>query len=270
MHVLSRARVDLLGVGFDNLSEDEVIDHILSSVDARSGGSVLTPNVDILRALTRDTELKRLAADATLVVADGVPLLWAARLAGQPLAGQVAGSSLIVTLSEAAASRGASIYLLGGAPGVAQTAGTALQAKYPGLVVAGHDCPPRGFESDPALMGAVAAAVQAAGPDIVFCGLGFPKQERVARELAQVLPSAWFVGCGAAITFAAGRIPRAPRWMQRAGLEWVHRLSREPRRLFKRYLIDDLPFALRLLLRSWRSGRLRRRRRRARRGASAT
>jgi len=250
MHVASRPRVDLLGVAFDNLSEDEVIDQILTSVAAGAGGSVLTPNIDILRAVTRDAELRRLASAATLVVADGVPLLWAARLASRPLAGQVAGSSLIFSLSEAAARRGASIFLLGGAPGVAVAAGKALRERFPGLVVAGVSCPPRGFESDPAQLSALSAEVAAAEPDIVFCGLGFPKQERVAAALAPAMPAAWFIGCGAAITFAAGDIPRAPRWMQRIGLEWVHRLSREPRRLFKRYLIDDLPFALLLLARS--------------------
>lgn len=252
MHVASRPRVDLLGVGFDNLSEDEVIEHILASVAVGRGGSVLTPNIDILRAVTRDDELRQLTSAATLVVADGVPLLWAARLAARPLAGQVAGSSLIFSLSEAAARRGASIFLLGGAPGVAVAAGKALQEKFPGLEVAGVSCPARGFESDPAQLLALSAEVEAARPNIVFCGLGFPKQERVSAALAPALPGAWFIGCGAAITFAAGHIPRAPRWMQRSGLEWVHRLSREPRRLFKRYIIDDLPFALVLMVRSAR------------------
>ncbi len=250
MHAVTRPRVDLLGVPFDNLSEDEVIDQILGSVAAGTGGSVLTQNIDILRAITRDTELRRLASAATLVVADGVPLLWAAKLTSHPLAGQVAGSSLIVSLSAAAAERGASIFLLGGAPGVAVAAGKALQESFPGLIVAGTNCPPIGFESDPAGLSALAADVQAARPDIVFCGLGFPKQERVTAVLSPALPATWFIGCGAAITFAAGQIPRAPRWMQRTGLEWLHRLSREPRRLFRRYIIDDLPFAVLLLARS--------------------
>lgn len=245
-----RPRVDLLGVAFDNLSEDEVIEHILTSVQAGVGGSVVTPNIDILRAATRDADLRRLVASASLVVADGVPLLWAARLAAHPLAGQVAGSSLIFSLSAAAARRGASIFLLGGAPGVAVAARAALQRKYPGLRVVGVSCPPPGFDSDPAAMSALAAEVQATQPDIVFCGLGFPKQERVAAALAPGMPASWFIGCGAAITFAAGQIPRAPRWMQRGGLEWVHRLAREPRRLFRRYIVDDLPFALVLLARS--------------------
>lgn len=250
MRAASRPRVELQGVPFDNLSEPEVIEHILDCVAAGTGGSVLTPNVDILRALTRDPELRQIAATASLIVADGVPLLWAARLASQPLAGQVAGSSLIFTLSAAAAQRGTSIFLLGGAPGDASAASEALQAKFAGLSVAGVSCPPWGFESDSGQLDALSAQVAAAKPDIVFCGLGFPKQERVAAVLAPGMPSAWFIGCGAAITFAAGRIPRSPRWMQRSGLEWTHRLAREPRRLFKRYIVDDLPFAVQLLARS--------------------
>ena len=113
--------------------------------------------------------------------------------------------------------------------------------------IAGADAPPPGFDRGPAELEAVRARLVQAKPDIVFVGLGFPKQERVIAALVADLPTAWFVGCGAAIPLAAGVVPRAPGWMQRAGLEWLFRLLREPRRLFRRYLVDDLPFALRLL-----------------------
>jgi N-acetylglucosaminyldiphosphoundecaprenol N-acetyl-beta-D-mannosaminyltransferase len=106
-------------------------------------------------------------------------------------------------------------------------------------------------------MEAIAAKLAQAKPDIVFVGLGFPKQERVIAALAPGLPAAWFIGCGAAIPFAAGTLTRAPHWMQRLGLEWAHRLISEPRRLFRRYLVDDLPFAARLIITS-AAGRLRR------------
>ncbi len=243
-------RVELAGVSFDNLTEAVVIERIFADIGAGAGGSVVTPNIDILRAVSRSADLKRLVSQTSLVVADGMPLLWAARLRSQPLAGQVAGSNLIFSVSAVAARRDASIFLLGGSPGVAAQAGRALQKRFPGLVVAGSSCPPMGFEQDPAELAALRSEVQAAKPDIVFCGLGFPKQERLAQDLRAVLPSAWFIGCGGALSFAAGRVPRAPRWMQRSGLEWVHRLALEPRRLFRRYIVDDLPFALLLLMRS--------------------
>ena len=162
----------------------------------------------------------------------------------------MAGASLIFSLSEAAAASGKSVYLLGGEPGVPARAAAALGRRYPGLLVAGVHSPPFGFEREPGEVEAIAARLARAKPDIVFVGLGFPKQERLIAAVAPGLPGAWFIGCGAAIPFAAGTLPRAPHWMQRLGLEWVHRLASEPRRLFRRYLTDDVPFALRLLVTS--------------------
>jgi len=179
-----------------------------------------------------------------------MPLVWASRLRGDPLPERVAGASLIFTLSAAAAASGKSVYLLGGAPGVPARAAGALARRYRGLLVAGVNSPPFGFDREPGGIEAVAARLARAKPDIVFVGLGFPKQERVIAALAPGLPAAWFIGCGAAIAFAAGTLPRAPHWMQPLSLEWIYRLISEPRRLIRRYLVHDLPFALRLLVTS--------------------
>ncbi|MGZ4618214.1 MAG: WecB/TagA/CpsF family glycosyltransferase [Frankiaceae bacterium] len=244
---MAHRRVVLLGLEIDNLAEQEVIDHIVARLQQRQGGRVATPNVDILRLTTVDEDVRRVVAGSDLVVADGVPLLWLARLARQPLRGRVSGANLIYSVSAVAARAGASIYLLGGPPGAAQRAGEELQQQYPGLRVVGTCCPGLGFESSPETLQPVVAEVAAARPDIVFCGLGFPKQERVAEALQSSLPAAWFIGCGAAIAFAAGDLPRAPQWMQRNGLEWLHRLAAEPKRLFRRYVIQDLPFFVVLL-----------------------
>lgn len=151
------------------------------------------------------------------------------------------------TLSCAAAQAGLSVYLLGGSPGVPELAGTTLARRYPGLRVAGTDAPPTGFERTADGLSAVHSRIQAARPDIVFVGLGFPKQERVIAGLTEILPRVWFVGCGAAIPFAAGTLDRAPAWMRRSGLEWLFRLAMEPRRLFRRYIVNDLPYAIQLL-----------------------
>lgn len=243
------AEVNLLGVRFDNLTEDEVVQRIIAGIAAGAGGSVVTPNVDIMRAVSRRADLHALVRSATLVVADGMPLLWAARLRAQPLVARVAGSSLIFSVSAAAARAGVSIFLLGGAPGIAARAGESLRVRFPGLQIAGSSCPPLGFDRDPAALATLQAELEAARPDIVFCGLGFPKQELLAGSMRDALPGAWFIGCGAALAFAAGQVPRAPQWMQRSGLEWVHRLLLEPRRLFRRYIMHDLPFAILLLAR---------------------
>jgi N-acetylglucosaminyldiphosphoundecaprenol N-acetyl-beta-D-mannosaminyltransferase len=211
------------------------------------GGWIVTANVDIVRATARDPDLAQLVRRADIVVADGMPIVWAARISGHALPERVTGASLVYSLSEAAARTGHSIYLLGGEPGVPEAAAAALGERYTGLRVAGTDSPPFGFERSQAKLDQVVAEVAAAAPDLVFVGLGFPKQELVISKLRQVMPNAWYIGCGAGIPLAAGTFSRAPTAMQKAGAEWLHRLALEPRRLARRYLLDDAPFALRLL-----------------------
>ena len=223
------------------------MDHVLTELAAGRGGRISTPNVDILRRTRRDPESYGHVASSSLVVADGTPLLWAAKLAGTPLPARVPGSDLIWSLSEALAGKGHSVYLLGGEPGTAQVAAGVLTDRYPGITIAGYASPAFGFDTRPSEYDAVCADVIAAKPDLVYVGLGFPKQERVIARLRNALPGTWFMGCGAAIGFVAGVHTRAPRWMQRTGLEWLHRLGREPARLMRRYLIEDAPFALRML-----------------------
>lgn len=235
--------VQLGGVAVHALTEQEAIDLIIKG----RGGWVVTPNVDILRQAAEDVEIARLVADATLVLADGMPLLWASRLKGRPLPERVAGSTLIYGLCAAAARRDQSIFLLGAAPGVAQRAATQLRCLNPDLRVVGCHCPPLGFEERPDELRTIEAALWEACPDIVIVALGTPKQERLISRLHGVMSDAWFIGAGATLSFVAGATPRAPVWLQRAGLEWLHRLCHEPRRLFWRYVVQDLPFAIRLL-----------------------
>jgi N-acetylglucosaminyldiphosphoundecaprenol N-acetyl-beta-D-mannosaminyltransferase len=240
-------RVRVAGFDFSSLTEEQVIAYIIRESLAGHGGWVATPNVDICQKSSADPVMRRLLRGATLLVPDGMPLIWAARLAGSPLPERVSGSSLIGTLSCAAAAAGLSIYLLGGSSGVPEKAALALIRRYPGLQVAGADAPRLGFEKSSAEVSAIRNRIRAAHPDIVFVGLGFPKQERLITQLAADFPRTWFVGCGAAIPFAAGTLSRAPAWMQERGLEWLYRLFKEPRRLFRRYLVDDVPYALMLL-----------------------
>lgn len=250
-----RRRTRLAGLEFDRLTEAAAVDHIMAASQRHEGGWAATPNVDICRQTRRDPALHSLVTTASLIVPDGMPLVWAARLLGHPFPERVAGGSLIFSLSEAAAQQGRSIYLIGGAPGVPQRAGDELRRRYPGLRVAGADSPPLGFDQDRLAIEAIRDRLTTAAPDIVYVGLGFPKQERLIADLAPACPRAWFIGCGAAIPYAAKTLPRPPRWMRRTGLAWLFRLMNEPRRLFRRYLVDDLPFAITLLASS-AAGRL--------------
>lgn len=252
------ARVLVGGVGFDPLTEDEVAEWVEAELAAGRGGHIVTPNVDICQAVAEDVALRELVDGAEVVVADGMPLVWASRLLGTPVPERVTGADLIWSLSDRAARCGWPVYLLGGPPGVAAAAAVELVSRHPRLRVCGVDAPPYGFDATAQGRRRARRKVVAARPRLVFVGLGFPRQDLLIGELRRELPGTWFVGCGAAIDFAAGTVSRAPRWMRQAGLEWLFRLACEPGRLARRYLVDDAPFALRLLLTSV-AARLRRR-----------
>jgi len=233
--------VELLRLGFDQLTEDETVAAVLAALRDGRGGWIATVNVDILRQYLRDSELRRALDDADLVVADGMPLVWASRVAGTPLPERVPGSSLIWTLSRAAAEADASVYLLGGTPvGVEETA-RVLADWVPGLRVAGTWSPPFGHEDDEEALCQIDQQVTEAKPDVVFIGIEFAKARRLAERLLVHNPHTWFICCGISFSFVTGDVRRAPGWMQRIGAEWLHRLAQEPRRLFRRYIVDGLP-----------------------------
>jgi N-acetylglucosaminyldiphosphoundecaprenol N-acetyl-beta-D-mannosaminyltransferase len=156
-------------------------------------------------------------------------------------------------VAERAAREGRSIYLLGGAPGVAQAAEVKLCRSSPQLTVAGRSSPVVMMPPSADDLEQIRAELARCRPDIVLVALGSPKQEHVIRALRPDFPAAWMIGVGISLSFVAGRKRRAPRWMRRAGLEWLHRLAHEPRRLGRRYLLDDVPFAFELFARAlWR------------------
>jgi N-acetylglucosaminyldiphosphoundecaprenol N-acetyl-beta-D-mannosaminyltransferase len=226
----------------------QALEAITSEARAGRGGWVVTPNLDILHKLVHDRSFAALVEPATLRLADGMPLVWASRVQGTPLPERVAGSDLIGALSGRAAAEGLGVFLLGGDPGTAEAAASELERRHAGLKIVGTHCPPYGFESDPARSAEIVRLLVAAAPAIVFVALGCPKQERLIGSLRPALPGVWFLGVGISFSFLAGRVQRAPRWMQRLGLEWVHRMAQEPGRLARRYLVVGVPFAVRLLL----------------------
>lgn len=249
-------RVSVAGAGFDLLTHAELIDNVAAAIRRAEGGTIVTPNVDICHRISKDVTSRGFLTSASFVVPDGMPLLWAARLAGRPLVERITGSDLVYSLSGAAAANGWSIYLIGGVPAAdgrpsaAALAGDRLASLYSGLDVVGCYAPAVNFNAMADDIDVLCKELIEAEPKIVFVGLGFPKQEWLIARLTPHLPDSWFIGCGAAIAYAAGELRRAPGWMQRTGLEWTFRLATEPRRLAGRYLRRDLPFAALLLARS--------------------
>jgi N-acetylglucosaminyldiphosphoundecaprenol N-acetyl-beta-D-mannosaminyltransferase len=239
--------VTLMGTSIDNLDVDEVVELVVGELRQGHGGCIVTPNVDNLRKISASPGLAGIVSRAELVVADGMPLVWASRLQGTPLKGRVNGTELVIAMAGALARAGLSMFLLGAEPGVGERAAAVLRQGAPGLDIAGTMSPGVGFESNPAELEAVVETLQRARPAFVVVALGCPKQEQLMDRLRRELPSAWFIGAGSALTIVSGTTRRAPAWMRRAGLEWLHRLRLEPRRLFRRYVLEDAPFALRLL-----------------------
>ena len=239
-------------VAFDALNLESAVEVIVDGACHSVGGWVVTPNLDIMRQLSAHPPLRRYVERATLVLADGMPVVWASHLSGNRLPERVAGSNLVERLLTESAKRGLSVLMVGGGPGVAYRAADRSRRMHPSLAIVGAITPAQNFDPNGPDAIALAERVRQAQPAIVLVGLGFPKQERLIEEFRKVHPSAWYVGCGITLAFLAGDVRRAPHWAQRIGVEWIHRLVQEPRRLAGRYLRRDLPYAFRLLTRSAR------------------
>lgn len=247
---LNNHAVDLLEMRLDAVSPQEAVGRI---IDSSGGGCVLTPNLQHLRAHRRSAAVRGAFRRCELVVPDGMPLIWASRIQGTPLPDRVAGSDLVWSLSQAAARSERSLFLLGGAPGTADDAAAELRRRFPGLGIAGTHCPPLGFERSPDAIDEIQARIAAAHPDLIYIGLPLAKQLVVMDSLRETVPRAWQIGLGISFSFVTGDVRRAPAWAQRSGLEWLFRLSQEPRRLGRRYLVEGLPFFLSLMASSARS-----------------
>lgn len=185
----------------------------------------------------RNPALRAILQTSALITPDGMPLVWVGRLKGAAEMGRVYGPDLMLETCRQAAGTGVRHYLYGGATGVPERLADGLLARFPGLVVAGGHSPPFRELSD-AELDEDAARLDAAGADLVWLGLGTPRQERRAAQLARRVRARVLVTVGAAFDFHTGRVRQAPRLLQKTGLEWAYRLSLEPRRLWRRYLTN--------------------------------
>ena len=240
-------QVNIIETWIDDLDMAGVLAQLERLIAHGAPKQVITANVDQLVMKRREAEIERIFRNAALVVADGVPLLWAARFLKTPLSERINGTDLLEKTCELSAQRNFSVFLLGGSEGVAANAAGNLQKLFPGLIVSGTYSPYYGFENDADENKKIVALLNEKKIDILFTSLGFPKGIKwIDRHLpACGVPLA--IEVGASFVFVAGKIKRAPRWMQENGLEWLWRLIHEPRRLCKRYLLDDLPFFYYLL-----------------------
>lgn len=237
---MQMSKVPFLNTRIDNLTMAEALDHIDMMVGTRKPASVIPVNVDVITKIEKDNELRKIVDTADLVLADGKPLIWISKLLREPIKEKISGSDLVPKVCDRAAKRGYSVFLLGGEKQVAEEAGKRLERQFPGLRLKGVYSPPVGFEKDYAELASIDRLISAAQPDILVICMGCPKQEKWMAEHFRICGAIVSICAGATVDFLAGRKKRAPRWMSNCGLEWLYRFLQEPRRLFKRYFVDDL------------------------------
>jgi N-acetylglucosaminyldiphosphoundecaprenol N-acetyl-beta-D-mannosaminyltransferase len=250
-------RIRLFGIHIDRVTPSAAVDRVVGfATGPRRGEFVVTPNLDHIVLLKEHAALRAAYAAASLVVADGWPLVAASRLFDEaPLPERVAGSDLVPAVFERASSeRPLSVYLLGAAPGVAEQARERIEQRWPACHVVGTRSPPLGFEHDPVENDTILQHIEAVGPDVLVVGLGAPKQELWVHTHRGRLAAGVAICAGATIDFLAGHKPRAPRWMGQVGVEWLHRLATEPQRLAPRYARNGVQLPV-LLLQEWRRRR---------------
>lgn len=228
-----------MNIEIDNLTMKETLKAINKLIRENQNAYVVTPNVDHLVQLDKDKELQDAYANASLILADGKPLLWIARWYHTPIKEKISGSDLFPLLCKMAAYKGYKMFFLGAAEGVAVKAAENLSKKYQGLQVAGTYSPPFGFDKNEAEVEKIVKIIKEANPEILIVGLGCPKQEKFMYHYCKKLNVPISLGLGACFDFEAGKIKRAPRWMSNHGLEWLFRITQDPKRMTKRYLIDD-------------------------------
>lgn len=213
----------ILGVPVHDLTYADTLTAIAALIASREPHQLCTVNPEFVMAAQRDAEFRAILSRATLNLPDGVGLLWAARLRGHRLRQRVAGSTLVAMLAEQAAQHGWRLYFLGAGPGVAALAAEKLTAQYPGLTVITDPADPTPTEAP-----AILARIHAARPDVLLVAYGAPKQDKWIAAYGPQASVPVMMGVGGSFDFIAGTAQRAPRWLQRLGLEWLHRLWNEP------------------------------------------
>jgi N-acetylglucosaminyldiphosphoundecaprenol N-acetyl-beta-D-mannosaminyltransferase len=237
-------------VDVDPFTLCSALDAIAELIASQEGGAVFTPNVDHVVKAERHAAFRDAYARADLRLADGMPIVWAARLLGSPLPEKVSGSDLIVPLARMAADRQWRVYLLGGGAGVAAEAGEKMAHELDVRLV-GTDAPSIDADGGSDTADETLDRIRAARPDLLLVAFGAPKQELWIDRYGEHIAPAVAVAVGGSLDFFTGRVRRAPAWMSRVGLEWLYRLLQEPGRMWRRYLIEDPIFVV-IVARSWR------------------
>ena len=235
-----------MGCAVDNLDMEETLGVVEGFIRSGRPHQHVVINVDKIVKASRDPVLRQIINDCDLINADGMPVVWASRLLGKPLKERVTGVDLFEALMARAAEKGWRVFLLGARDEVVSGVAHLYPARYPGLTLAGY----RNGYWKPEDEDRVVAEIAATRPDILFVAISSPKKEAFLARYQAAMKVPFAMGVGGTFDVAVGLVKRAPVWMQKAGLEWFYRFLQEPRRMFRRYFIDDMAFVA-LFAREW-------------------
>ena len=230
----------LLNTYINNVTMPETIAAIEHMIAADKKSYVVAINVDVVMKIEEDSYLKKVVDNADMVLVDGKPLVWISKLHSKPLKAKISGSDLVPLLCKVAAEKGYKIFIIGGKDGVAEQAKIKLENQLPKIKIVGTYAPPFGFEKNETELYRINQMISRAHPDLLIACFGCPKQEKWIYENIEKYDAKVSVCAGATVDFLAGNVKRAPRWMSEHGLEWFYRFLQEPKRMFKRYFIDDV------------------------------
>lgn len=236
---MNHDRITLMGCQVDNLTMEETLGRIEGFIQSGLPHQHVVVNVDKLVKASRDPELRRIINECALINVDGMPVVWASRLLGKPLKERVAGVDLFEALMRRAGEKGWRVFLLGAREEVVSAVASTYQRKFPGLVLAGYR---NGYWKGEAEEAQVAQQIADSRADLLFVAISSPKKEQFLGRYQAEMKIPFAMGVGGTFDVAIGRVKRAPLWMQKCGLEWFYRFLQEPRRMFRRYFIDDMAF----------------------------
>lgn len=233
-------KVKLLNTYVNNVSMSETLDTIENLIKSDKKSYLVAVNVDVIMKIENDSYLKKITNNADMVFVDGKPLIWISNLYKRPIKEKISGSDMVLRLCELASKKGYTIYFLGGKEGIADLAKKRLESQLRRIQIVGTYSPPFGFEKDEQEIGKINNLISEAHPDLLIVCFGCPKQEKFIYENYKKYDAKVSVCAGATVDFIAGNMKRAPEWMSKHGLEWFYRFIQEPKRLFKRYFVDDV------------------------------
>ena len=238
--MINMKKQPLLNTFVNNVSMTETITQICCLVEQKKKSYVVAINVDVVMKMEKDSYLKKITDEADLTLVDGKPLIWISKWHKRPVKAKISGSDLVPELCKVAAKKGYSVFIIGGKEGIAEKAKKNLENELPNIKIVGTYSPPFGFEKADNELDKINQMISDVHPDLVIACFGCPKQEKWIYENYQKYDGIVSVCAGATVDFLAGNVNRAPMWMSEHGLEWLYRFLQEPKRLFKRYFVDDV------------------------------